>query len=154
MKIRVITVSDRAFAGDYEDRTGPAVVESLASLLPEAAAELGIVPDDPEALRKALDDSGADVIIAAGGTGLGPRDSTPEVLESWGDRSVPGIGELLRTRSLEQTSMASLSRMTAVQKGRTLAVAMPGSVRGAVFCTEVLAPLLGHAVKMMAGGGH
>ena len=164
MTIRVITVSDRAFAGEYEDRTGPAVVDALIPVFPEAEISLLVVPDEPAELQRQLDNAVsigtdgnnpvADIILAAGGTGLGPRDNTPDVLESWGDRIVPGIGELLRGRSLEQTAMASLSRLTAVQKDRCLVIGIPGSVRGAVFCVEVLAPILEHAVKMMHGKGH
>lgn len=155
MKIRVITVSDRAFAGQYEDLTGPAVQEALAKGLPDAIISRDLVPDDSAALTAALDAaSSEDLIFTAGGTGLGERDITPEVLTHWGEREVPGLAEFMRSRSLEQTDRAALSRGVAVQKGQTLAIALPGSVRGARFCAEILIPLLEHAVVMMAGGSH
>lgn len=155
MKIRIITVSDRASAGEYEDLTGPAVEEAITAGLQNVEISRDLVPDEVAALTGALDAAaGVDVILTAGGTGLGERDITPEVLQAWGEREVPGLAELLRLRSLEQTNRASLSRAVAFQKGRTLAITLPGSVRGACFCVELLVPLLEHAVSMMAGGGH
>jgi len=155
VKIRIITVSDRASAGEYEDLTGPAVEEVISAGLQNVEISRDLVPDDVAALTGALNAATEiDVILTAGGTGLGERDISPEVLQAWGEREVPGLAEFLRLRSLEQTNRAALSRGVAIQKGRTLAITLPGSVRGARFCAELLVPLLEHAVSMMSGGRH
>jgi molybdenum cofactor synthesis domain-containing protein len=157
VRICVVTVSDRASSGEYDDLTGPAVKEALASGVPGSQVDSAIVPDERDAIIAAVSaaaKAGTDVVVAAGGTGLSDRDVTPEALMDWGERAVPGIAEYLRVRSLEQTNRAALSRGVAVQRGRTLAITVPGSVRGARFCAEQLAPLLEHAVSMMAGGTH
>jgi len=155
VKIRVITVSDRASAGEYEDLTGPAVEAVISAGLQNVEISRDLVPDDVAALTGALNAATEiDVILTAGGTGLGERDISPEVLQAWGEREVPGLAEFLRLRSLEQTNRAALSRGVAIQKGHTLAITLPGSVRGARFCAELLVPLLEHAVSMMSGGRH
>lgn len=155
MKIQVICVSDRAAAGVYKDETGPAICKALEDAMQDVHISYSLVSDDPQAVREAFERSGeSDIIISVGGTGIGPRDNTPEILEEWGERLVPGIAEMLRLRSLEQTEMAVLSRLTAVQRGSTLAIALPGSVRAALFCVKQLIPLLPHAISMMAGGDH
>ena len=155
MNIRIITVSDRAAAGVYQDETGPAVENVLANQLPEAQVSRVVIPDEAAALLNALAEAEAcDIVLTAGGTGLSPRDITPETVLNWGDKEVPGIAEYLRASSVSQTNRAVLSRGVAVQKAGTLAINLPGSVRGATFCAERLASLLPHAVVMMAGGGH
>lgn len=155
MKILVITISDRAYRGEYEDLSGPAVKRILEESLADAEVEVVIVPDEPEDIQRTLESglSGA-AIITTGGTGLGPRDITPEVTESFCDRPVPGISEMLRAESLRETRNAALSRGYAGMKGRTLIVNIPGSVRGASFCAGLLAPLLSHAKGMISGDGH
>jgi len=155
MKALVLTISDRAAAGEYEDRSGPAVEDVLRLEIDGVEVRKMVVPDDPDAIERALAGGlDADVILTSGGTGLGPRDVTPEVTERFCDRPVPGIAELLRAESLKETPNAALSRATAGLRGTTLIVNRPGSVRGATFAAGVLAPLLGHAVKMIAGEGH
>ena len=155
MRIRIITVSDRAASGVYKDTTGPAICSVLNEHMDDVELHLQLVPDEAADIRAALENSSeVDIIITAGGTGIGPRDITPELLEEWGERRVPGIAELLRARSLEQTQMAALSRLTAVQRGRTLAISLPGSRKAALFCVQEMIPLLHHAVSMMGGGDH
>jgi len=155
MKIAIITVSDRASAGVYQDLAGPAVKNVLLAELDGPDISGSLVPDDAGALRAALDSAAdSDIILTVGGTGLSDRDITPEAVAAWGDREVPGISEFLRYRSLEQTSRAALSRGVAVQRNRCLVVTLPGSVGGAEFYAKALAPLLEHAVSMMAGGDH
>ena len=155
MKILVITISDRAFQGEYEDLSGPAVRKILAESIPGAEVEVVVVPDEEEEIVRALE-SGleGDAIITTGGTGLGPRDITPEVTERFCERPVPGISEMLRAESLKETPNAALSRGYSGIKGRTLVVNIPGSVRGASFCARLLAPLLTHAAGMINGEGH
>ena len=155
MKILVITISDRASRGEYEDLSGPAVREILVESVPGCSAEVIVVPDDEGEIEKALESGlGYDAVVTTGGTGLGPRDVTPEVTERFCDRGVPGISEMLRAESLRETRNAALSRGYSGLRGRTLYVNLPGSVRGASFCARLLAPLLGHASGMMEGGGH
>jgi molybdopterin adenylyltransferase len=158
MKISVITISDRAFNGIYEDLSGPEIRNILtAGLHSEGALELigEIIPDEFDAIITALDgQTDSDIIITTGGTGLGPRDVTPEAAEQWCDKSVPGIAEALRAMSLGETMSAMLSRGYAGMKDRTLVITLPGSVKAVRSCTAYLCPVLIHAVKMMAGKGH
>jgi molybdenum cofactor synthesis domain-containing protein len=155
MKVLVLTISDRASTGEYDDVSGPALEQVLKDLMDDVDISRVIVPDDPNEIETALTEGlDCDVILTTGGTGLGPRDTTPEVTRSFCEREVPGLAELLRIESLKETPHAALSRATAGQRGRTLVVNLPGSVRGASFGARVLAPILPHAAKMMAGGGH
>ena len=155
MKILVVTISDRASSGEYEDLSGPAVKMILEKSIDGADVEVVVVPDEEDEIVRALESGqGGDVIITTGGTGLGPRDITPEVTERFCDRTVPGISEMLRAESLKETPNAALSRAYAGLKGHTLVVNIPGSVRGASFCARLLAPLLTHAEGMISGEGH
>jgi len=155
VRILVITISDRAFSGEYEDLSGPAVREVLEGSIAGAEVEVVVVPDEEDRLARALESGlSGDAIITTGGTGLGPRDITPEVTERFCDRAVPGISEMLRAESLKETRNAALSRGYAGMKGMTLVVNVPGSVRGASFCASLLAPLLIHARGMIRGEGH
>ena len=155
MKVLVLTISDRAAAGVYEDQSGPALEQVLRELLDDVVIRRVVVPDESRQIEAAMTEGlDCDVILTTGGTGLGPRDITPEVTERFCEKAVPGLAELLRAESLKETSHAALSRGTAGQRGMTLVVNLPGSVRGASFGARVLAPILPHAAKMMAGKGH
>lgn len=155
MKVCVLTVSDRAFRGEYEDLSGPGIEKILVEELPEAEIRRVVVPDENEKLTRAFEDaSDCDFILTTGGTGLGPRDITPEATARWCERELPGISELLRAESYRETKHAVLSRGYAGVKGKTLVVNFPGSVKGAEFCTRVLLPVMEHAVAMLSGGGH
>ena len=155
MKILVVTISDRAFGGEYEDLSGPAVKEILDQSIDTADVEIVVVPDEEDDIARALESGlSGDVIVTTGGTGLGPRDITPEVTERFCDRAVPGISEMLRAESLKETPNAVLLRGYSGMKGRTLVVNIPGSVSGAAFCTRLLAPLLMHARGMISSEGH
>ena len=155
MKILVLTISDRASQGVYEDKSGPAIESILAEKLPETAIERLIVSDDANAIEETFSSRlDNDVIVTTGGTGIGPRDNTPDITEKFCDRLIPGISEYLRNESLKQTINAVLSRGVAGVKGNTLIVNLPGSVKGASFCAEQLIQILPHAMKMMRGKGH
>ena len=155
MKILVVTISDRASRGEYEDLSGPAVKEILEEEIAGADIEVVVVPDEEADIRRALESGlGFAAVITTGGTGLGPRDITPEVTERFCDRSAPGISEMLRAESLKETRNAALSRGYSGMKSRTLFVNIPGSVRGASFCARLLAPLFIHAEGMISGEGH
>jgi len=155
MKALVLTVSDRASKGIYDDKSGPAIVSILREHFPEALFHSRIVSDDADEILQAFRaGEDYDLIITTGGTGLGPRDNTPDVTASYCDRLIPGIGEYLRSESRKETSNAILSRGTAGLKGSTLIINLPGSFKGAFFCTKALIPVLEHALKMIKGEGH
>jgi molybdopterin adenylyltransferase len=157
MKVAILIVSDRCARGEAQDRTGPALREALAEAGAEVL-ELRIIPDERALIEAELvrlsDQVGADMVITSGGTGLGPRDITPEATEAVLDRRAPGIAEAMRMSSLVHTPTAMLSRGTAGLRGKTLIVNLPGSPRGATECLQIIAPALDHALEMIAGGGH
>ena len=155
MTIAVITVSDRAAGGVYADLSGPAIEETLRELLPGAEIGREIVADERGEIRAALmRHAETDWIITTGGTGPAPRDVTPEATRDWCDRDLPGLAELLRARSLEQTPNAVFSRGMAGMRGRQFVVNLPGSERAARFCARLVAPLMAHGVEMAGGRGH
>lgn len=155
MKILVLTISDRASEGVYEDRSGPAVEKVLLEGLQGAEVERLIVSDDATDIEEALGKYAEhDVILTTGGSGIGPRDNAPDVTMSFCDRSIPGIAEYLRSESCKETLNAVLSRGIAGYKGTTIIINLPGSVKGAVFCAELLVPILPHACDMILGKGH
>jgi len=155
MKVVVLTISDRASQGIYEDLSGPAIERVLRNALPDIQVERSIVPDERLAILHAFAEASSyDVVLTTGGTGLSPRDVTPEATAEYCDRLVPGIAEMLRAQSWQQTPNAIFSRGTAGMKGKTLIVNFPGSVRAAEFCANILVPVLPHAVSMAEGQGH
>lgn len=152
----VLTLSDRASAGDYEDRSGPLLVEGLRKLGGEVA-HVEVLPDgiDPLAERlRTLAGKGVRICLCTGGTGLGPRDVTPEALRLVADRRVEGLAEMFRSESAGHTPLAWLSRTEVVQLGDMLVFALPGSPRAAQQGMDILAPLLGHALAMIDGRPH
>ncbi|MBU8923373.1 MAG: MogA/MoaB family molybdenum cofactor biosynthesis protein [Bacteroidales bacterium] len=155
MKVLVLTISDRASRGEYEDLSGPAVEKILLEGMEDTIVERSIVSDDGPAIENVLRASGTfDIILTTGGTGLGPRDVTPEATQRVCDRIIPGIGEYLRGESFRETKSAVLSRGTAGMIGKTIVVNMPGSVKGALFCAGLLVDILPHALAMARGEGH
>lgn len=155
MKVLVLTISDRASQGVYEDRSGPEIIRILSNAFKSSELKGEIISDSPdhivEALAKNLD---RDIIITTGGTGIGPRDHTPDITEQFCDRAISGIAEYLRRESCAQTLNAVLSRGYAGIKEKTIIINLPGSLKGAIFCTELLIPILEHAQKMVQGYGH
>lgn len=155
MKIAVITVSDRASSGVYEDLSGPAMAREVLDRWPEASVEAEIVPDGIESVKAALGrHADSDWILTTGGTGPSPRDLTPEATAAYCDRLVPGLAEFCRIRSLEETPNAVFSRGVAGMKGLQYIVNCPGSVKAAVFHAQILAPLFEHGIEMARGKGH
>lgn len=152
----VLTLSDRASAGAYEDRSGPALVEALTALGADVRA-MEVLPDDAQRLATRLAGLAADgvaLILTTGGTGLGPRDLTPEAMASVATRRVPGLAEMVRSESRHHTPLAWLSRADAVLIGHTLAIALPGSPRAVAQSMAILAPVLAHALAMVRGDTH
>ncbi len=155
MRIAVITVSDRASSGVYPDRSGPAILEIMQAAFPLAEFETEIVSDGKEILLSALRRHPlSDWILCCGGTGPAPRDQSPEAVQEYCDRDLPGISEFLRARSLEQTPNAVFSRGYSGMHGTQFVVSLPGSEKAARFCAELLAPLMEHGLKMSRGQGH
>jgi molybdopterin adenylyltransferase len=157
LQVGILTVSDRVSAGTMQDEGGPAIAAVLARTSWRIEQQ-AVVPDDPgeiaEALRHWSDDLQLDVILSTGGTGLGPRDVTPEATVSVADRLVPGVAEAIRLAGLQQTQMAMLSRGVAAIRRHSLIINLPGSPRGAAEGAEVVLPILEHAVATLRGGKH
>jgi molybdopterin adenylyltransferase len=154
VRIGILTVSDRASAGVYEDRGGPAVREALAAgLAPGWEAMARIVSDDPDEIRMtlvAMADECA-MVVTTGGTGPAPRDVTPDVTRSVCDRELPGFGEAMRAASRARVPTAILSRQTAGLRGPVLIVNLPGSPRGAAECLAVVLPAAVHCIELAGG---
>ena len=154
MKVVVITVSDACARGEREDASGAALVELLTATGAEIIEKTFLSDDlDPlaEALREYADRSEVEVIITTGGTGLGPRDNTPEATLSVIEREAPGIAEAIRAQSLKATPMAMLSRGVCGERSGTLIINLPGSPKAVRESFAVIAPVLPHALDLLAG---
>ena len=150
IRARVITCSDAASSGEREDKSGPAVRNLLAANGFEVS-DIVVVPDELDAIARAITDATERLIVTTGGTGIAPRDVTPEATLRVCERVIPGFGELMRHTSLQQTPMASLSRAQAATRGTALVVNLPGSVKGAVENLQAVLHLIPHALDLLAG---
>ncbi|MBD8527451.1 molybdopterin-binding protein [Pseudomarimonas arenosa] len=152
----VLVLSDRAADGRYADRSGPILLDGLQQLGADIA-EYRVLPDETDLIQQhmvALEAQGVRLCLLSGGTGLGPRDCTPDALSALGLREVPGFGELFRHATSEITPLAWLSRASAYQFNRMLILALPGNPRAVAEGWEVWQPLLDHALAMVEGGSH
>jgi len=159
MRYAVLTISDRCFAGEAVDEAGPALCKLMEMSLSADQVATRIVPDEIDAIAGQLTkwssmEDAPDVILTTGGTGLGPRDVTPEATRSVLERLHPGLMELSRSVGGESTQLAYLSRGVAGTVGHSLVVNLPGSTAGAVESLKAIVGLLAHAVDSMHGGGH
>lgn len=154
LRAGILTVSDRSSQGLREDSSGPELELMLRSRGFEVAWT-AVVPDEEEEIGKVLiswaDENRADLILTTGGTGLSPRDVTPEATIAVSQRLVPGFAEAMRAESLKKTPHAMISRAVAVVRGRTLIINLPGSPRGAKENLEVVLPALDHAISKIQG---
>ncbi len=158
LRFHIITLSDRASSGDYADRSGPRIRQLLDEFLAgtrwHAEIQTTVLPDDAEDLRRALTDardSGVDVVFTTGGTGVGPRDVTPETVAGVCDRMIPGIMEAIRVKFGARNPRALLSRSVAGVAGATVMYALPGSVRAVEeYMGEILATME-HLILTMHG---
>ena len=155
MLLAVLTISDRCSRGEMTDTAGPAVAALLKREWPQAEIVTRLRGDDEDKIRAVLEElvrERAALVLTVGGTGLGPRDCTPEATRRVIDREAPGLAEAMRVKSAERNPYAWLSRGLAGMSGTTLIVNLPGSQRGAEESFEAIAPLLRHALEVAAGG--
>jgi molybdopterin adenylyltransferase len=154
MLLAVLTISDRCSRGEMTDTAGPAVVAVLREHWPESDIATALLPDDENAIAAellSLCNAGAALVLTAGGTGLGPRDRTPEATRRVIDRQAPGLAEAMRAEGAKSNRFAWLSRGVAGLKGSTLIVNLPGSKRGAEESLTTILPLLKHGIEVAAG---
>ncbi len=155
IRVAILTLSDKGFSNEREDLSGPAIAKALEGKAVIAAQD--ILPDDFEQIKARLieyADQGLDLVFTTGGTGLAPKDFTPEATLAVVDRLTPGIVEAIRSKSLQITAMAMLSRATAGIRGKTLIINFPGSPRAALECLEVFLPVMSHAVETLRGDAY
>jgi molybdopterin adenylyltransferase len=154
MLFAVLTISDRCSQGLMADTAGPAVVALLTREWPQAEIRTAILNDDEDAIVAALESlvrENAELVLTVGGSGLGPRDRTPEATRRVIDREAPGLAEAMRAKGAERNPYAWLSRGVAGMSGKTLIVNLPGSLRGAEESLAAILPLLRHALDVVAG---
>jgi molybdopterin adenylyltransferase len=155
MLLAVVTISDRCSQGLMQDTAGPAVVDLLRTQWSDAEIETRILPDEEEQIAAALcgfGGAGAALVLTVGGTGLGPRDRTPEATRRVIDREAPGLAEAMRSIGAQRNQFAWLSRGVVGLAGKTLIANLPGSRRGAEESLTAILSLLKHAVEVAAGG--
>jgi molybdenum cofactor synthesis domain-containing protein len=157
MRVAVLTISDSVARDERIDLSGPAVVQRCRELGWEVTSSLKC-SDDPgqvrSHLRQLADSRRVDLILTTGGTGLGPRDNTPEATLDVAEKVIPGLAEEMRRKGAEQTPTAVLSRGVAVARHLSLILNLPGSPKGAVESLDTLAQLLPHAIQVLHGARH
>ncbi|OGS39152.1 MAG: molybdenum cofactor biosynthesis protein [Elusimicrobia bacterium RIFOXYD12_FULL_66_9] len=155
--VAILTVSDRAASGERPDAGGPAL-RAVVERRGWRVAEVRVVADESATISSAVRDwcDGLEIrlVLTTGGTGLSPRDVTPEATRAVLDKELPGFGELMRLRGLETTPTSVLSRALAGSRGSALVVNLPGSPKGAVESFEAVADLIPHALAMLSGADH
>jgi len=157
MRVSIITISDSVASGKYEDRSGPAVVARCREL-GWRIVSTSMLADDREAIEELLlrtaASNDADAILTTGGTGIGPRDVTPEATIAVAERLIPGFAEHMRAEGIKKTQRALLSRAVAAIRNKTIIINLPGSPKGAVESLDAIAELLPHAVDVLHGARH
>ena len=155
MRVAVVTVSDSVSRGERQDRSGPGLAERCRALGWQVIS-CEAVSDDRDVLEKRLtalaDSASVDLLLTTGGTGIGPRDTTPEATANVCQKILPGLGELMREKGRQKNSRAALSRAVAGVRKGALIVNLPGSKRGAEESLATILPLLKHGMEVAAGG--
>ena len=155
MKIGRITISDRASAGIYEDRSGPEIERVLREVLGESEFIVAIVPDEQEkisaTLREFCDGKQCDLVVTTGGTGVSARDVTPEATRVVLEKELPGFGEIMRMQSFAKVRTAILSRAVAGTRGRSLIINLPGKPSAVRECLDILAPAIREGAAHLRG---
>ncbi|AZO25689.1 MULTISPECIES: molybdopterin adenylyltransferase [unclassified Mesorhizobium] len=156
-RIAIVTISDRASRGEYDDLGGPAIERWLRGVLAEPCDFVRrIVPDGLESVRDVLielcDQAGADLILTTGGTGPSPRDLTPEAMRQVITKELPGFGELMRQASLLHVRTAILSRQTAGVRGRSLVINLPGKPSSIDVCLDAVFPAVPYCLELIGAG--
>jgi molybdopterin adenylyltransferase len=155
VRVGILTISDRASTGDYEDQSGPLIASIIQRRTSWQVVEQAVVADEVDPIASLLvewSDAGLALILTTGGTGFAPRDVTPEATLRVIEREAPGIAEALRSESLKITRHAMLSRARAGIRGRTLIINLPGSPKAVRESLDILLPVLPHALDLLAGG--
>ncbi len=155
-KIGIVTVSDRASRGEYEDRGGPAILDYLSEVLSSDWTPVArIIPDELstiiETLKELSDQEQCCLIVTTGGTGPAKRDITPEATLAVSEKEMPGFGELMRKVSLEKVPTAILSRQTAVIRGGSLIVNLPGQPKAIQECLDAVFPAIPYCIDLLEG---
>lgn len=155
-RVGIITASDKGSRGEREDKSAAAIRELVAGLGWEVVS-YRLVPDEPGEIKKALlafaDEERLDLVLTTGGTGLAPRDNTPEATREVITKEVPGLAEAMRSAGLQKTPRAMLSRGIAGIRGRTLIINLPGSPKAVRECLEAVLPALPHGLEILTGRG-
>jgi molybdenum cofactor synthesis domain-containing protein len=154
VSVAILTISDSAVAGTREDASGPAIAERCRELGWQIVAT-ALVPDEEasiaDKLKEWADAGSAGLILTTGGTGVAPRDVTPEATRRILDREIPGLAEIMRFKGLEQTKFSVMSRAVAGSRKRSLIVNLPGSPRGAVFSLQTIETVIPHTIDLLEG---
>lgn len=155
MRLAILTISDRAARGEYQDESGPAIREMIEKHFAGAEIVAAIVPDEIPRIKRALkawcDKDKLDLILTTGGTGFAPRDVTPEATRAVIERDAPGLVQAMLAASLQKTPYAMLARPVAGMRGKTLIVNLPGAPKAARENLEVILPALPHALELLSG---
>ncbi len=153
----ILTISDRGARGEAEDLSGPALAKAAEKLGWRVEAR-AMVSDEEREIRAVLGDwcleNRVDLILTTGGTGLGPRDVTPEATKALIEKEIPGLSELIRAMGVKKNPRAALSRAVSGVRRKTLIINLPGSLPGALESLAAVARLIPHAVEIIRGGGH
>ena len=155
-QLGLVSISDRASRGEYEDRSGPALLHYLEEVLQSPfEVHFRLIPDEPQTIEATLvelaDEIGCDLILTSGGTGPAPRDVTPEAMAKVCTRFLPGFGELMRRVSLDEVPTAILSRQEAGLRGSSLIITLPGNPRAIKTCLDAVFPAVPDCVDLIGG---
>jgi len=156
VRVGIVTISDRATAGTYEDRSGPAIAAYLDEVLqPPFETCYRLIPDEQPIIEATLidliDNERCSLVLTTGGTGPAVRDVTPEATRAVAVRELPGFGELMRLRSLEQVPTAILSRQTAATRGSGLIINLPGKPQAIALCLDAVMPAVSYCIDLIGG---